>query len=117
VQMCVAQFSYYYGGVESFVNIDSFENQSKYAYEQLSKPLKMDGIQKKWLNVACKWSILCKMWHQENMAKWLPIVCCSKNNTKMNKYNIVLIVLKFVLCFQVWFQECIKFFFKFSSLF
>jgi hypothetical protein len=65
--------------------------------------LKMDGIQKKWLNVACKWSILCKMWHQENMAKWLPIVCCSKNNTKMNEYNIVLIVLKFVLCFQIWF--------------
>jgi hypothetical protein len=39
--------------------------------------LKMDGIFKKWLNIACKLSILCKMWHQENMAKWLPIVCCS----------------------------------------
>jgi hypothetical protein len=46
VQMCVAQFSYYYGGVESFVNIDSFEDQGRYACEQLSKPLKMDGIQK-----------------------------------------------------------------------
>ncbi len=77
MQMCVTQFSYYYGGVESFVNIDSFEDQGRYACEQLSKPLKMDGIFKKWLNIACKLSILCKMWHQENMAKWLPIVCCS----------------------------------------
>jgi hypothetical protein len=47
MQMCVTQFSYYYGGVESFVNIDSFEDQGRYACEQLSKPLKMDGIFKK----------------------------------------------------------------------
>jgi hypothetical protein len=44
--------------------------------------LKMDGIQKKWLNIVCKLSILCKMWHQENMAKWLPIVCYSKKILK-----------------------------------
>jgi hypothetical protein len=47
--MCVAQLSYYHGGVKSFVNIDSFEDQGKHACERLSKPLKMDGIQKQLL--------------------------------------------------------------------
>ncbi len=54
MQMCVAQLSYYHGGAKSFVNIDSFEDQGKHDCEQLSKPLKMDGIQKKLLNVTSR---------------------------------------------------------------
>jgi hypothetical protein len=54
VQMCVTQLCCYHGGVKSFVNIDSFENQGKHACEQLSKLLKMDWIPKKLLNVTSR---------------------------------------------------------------
>jgi hypothetical protein len=87
--MFVAQLSYYHGGFKSFVNIDSFENQSKHACEQLSKLLKMDWIQKYILNVT-------SIKHGQMITLFF-----FKTNTKMNKYNIVFIVLRFDFCFQV----------------
>jgi hypothetical protein len=58
------------------VNID----HDRYANEQLSKPLKVDGMQIYLLDGACKWLMLCKMWYQGlNMAKWFFIFFGSKN--------------------------------------
>jgi hypothetical protein len=55
--------------------------------------LKKDGIQISLLDVACL--TLCKMWLQENVAKWLPIVFGSKIYLCMRKYNIFYIVFNF----------------------
>jgi hypothetical protein len=33
-------------------------------------------------------------WHQENMVEWLSIVFGSKGYTRMNKYNIIIIIFK-----------------------
>jgi len=74
-------------------------DHDRYVYEQLSKPLKVDGIQIYLLDVTFKWLMLCKMWHQElNMAKWFFIVFVSKNIIIMNKYNIIVIIFKSTYC-------------------